>query len=778
MSKTSHIVFLLAVLGFAVAIPAANISWIGENADANGLGFWDDSGNWSSDVLPTMDDEVRLYQSNTTIVVDDWDPNIVKEAGTIRLGWGTGHGPNVTLVINSAEEDGSGGILTTNEIRISSRGSKNSKLQVDAGHLNINGGLRTGRDNDATAFIEINGGRVDCLSMNLTEREGYYSEAGLTMNGGELNVDGALTTSGLPGISFLHLNGGTIRIGSLGVREDFTLDFNGGELVLNGDQSSLMTQLASAKQITVGGINAERGGLSVAYDAEADETTIMGDPSLVNLNQAWKPAPLGDGIDINTGVLSWSAGDVTAVTQGHDVYFGIDSNAVTNETVNNIFGTYLGRVDANEIDITADLELGQAYYWRVDQRDDAGAVTKGNLWSFTLVTSLLVDNFESYDGNSPNEIFETWIDGYDVPENGMMVGQAFAPYVEQSVVKQGAQSMPLFYDNNDVVLSSEAKRSFDEPQNWTRHSIKSLSLFFHGDPNNTFDQIYLKINDVKVAYDLAIPHLQTAQWQPWIINLAAVDVAVLANVTSVTIGVDGGESGKLYIDNIRLYPLEAELVTAVGPDANGLLAEYTFEGNYEDSSGNDYHGTPKGDAQIINDPVVGQVMHLGGNFGGMTLPQIGEFEQGTVVMWVNSAIDPSTAPYTRLSCYRTHGWSSGDVRFSLLDSGRFSFGGHSIGGAMGGTVVSANEWYLVAITRSDTQTALWLNGLQENTGGIGSRKTFFLEGMIGAFDQGGSGVITEEFIGMIDEVRIYDRALSQAEFMGLAGRTDTVYKPF
>ena len=34
------------------------------------------------------------------------------------------------------------------------------------------------------------------------------------------------------------------------------------------------------------------------------------------------------------------------------------------------------------------------------------------------------------------------------------------------------------------------------------------------------------------------------------------------------------------------------------------------------------------------------------------------------------------------------------------------------------------------------------------------------------------------FTGLVDDVKIYNRSLSQAEVLGMAGRTAPVYKPF
>jgi len=65
------------------------------------------------------------------------------------------------------------------------------------------------------------------------------------------------------------------------------------------------------------------------------------------------------------------------------------------------------------------LDLGQTYYWRVDEVNEADAigVWEGDLWSFSTQEFLVVDDFESYTDYSPNRIFQTWIDGWGFSED-------------------------------------------------------------------------------------------------------------------------------------------------------------------------------------------------------------------------------------------------------------------------------------------------------------------------------------------------------------------------
>ncbi|MFB0553351.1 MAG: hypothetical protein ACETWQ_08555, partial [Phycisphaerae bacterium] len=127
---------------------------------------------------------------------------------------------------------------------------------------------------------------------------------------------------------------------------------------------------------------------------------------------------------------------------------------------------------------------GTTYYWRIDEVNDTepNSPWKGDVWSFKIANYLVVDDFEDYNDYPPDEIFSTWIDGYDVATNGALVGNDTYPFAEQSIVHSGAQSMPYFYDNSGTANYSEAERTFSPAQDWTRESVKVLSLWFRGYP--------------------------------------------------------------------------------------------------------------------------------------------------------------------------------------------------------------------------------------------------------------------------------------------------------
>jgi len=83
------------------------------------------------------------------------------------------------------------------------------------------------------------------------------------------------------------------------------------------------------------------------------------------------------------------------------------------------------------------LDLGKTYYWRVDEVNNVNpdSVWAGNIWSFTTTDFLIVDDFESYNDLNPDEpesnrIFNVWLDGFENPANGSVVGYEIAPFAE------------------------------------------------------------------------------------------------------------------------------------------------------------------------------------------------------------------------------------------------------------------------------------------------------------------------------------------------------------
>ena len=178
---------------------------------------------------------------------------------------------------------------------------------------------------------------------------------------------------------------------------------------------------------------------------------------------------------------------------------------------------------------------------------------EGTLWSFSTSEHIVVDDFESYTDNEGSWIYEFWIDGWGIDENGSQAGYTDAPFAERNTVHGGRQSMPLIYDNSTAAYS-EVVQTFEDAQDWTDHGVTTLSLYFYGPAENTVGQMYLKINGTKVNYAGPMDDLKSGQWLPWTVDLSSLGVN-LKKVKTLCIGIENaGISGTLFVDDIQLLP--------------------------------------------------------------------------------------------------------------------------------------------------------------------------------------------------------------------------------
>ncbi len=288
---------------------------------------------------------------------------------------------------------------------------------------------------------------------------------------------------------------------------------------------------------------------------------------------ATNPRPRIGQIEVpRDAVLQWGPG---GFADKHNVYFGKVAEDIAAATVDDPRDVLVAQdLEENMYDPDGLLDYGITYYWRVDELSDTHADSPwiGEVWNFKVLNYLVVvDDFEDYNDFPPDEIWNTWIDGYGDPSNGATAGYpdpdfvGGGHYVETDIVRSGEQSMPLFY-NNTAGLSEATKAINDD---WTAGGVATLGLFYHGDAANSAEPMYVALNgNAIVANDNANAALVT-DWTRWDAPLQAfADQGVnLSNVNSLSIGfgnkanpVAGGGEGVVYFDDIRLYLPE--------PDAN------------------------------------------------------------------------------------------------------------------------------------------------------------------------------------------------------------------
>jgi hypothetical protein len=302
-----------------------------------------------------------------------------------------------------------------------------------------------------------------------------------------------------------------------------------------------------------------------------------------------------------------------------------------------------------------------------------------------------------------------------------------------------------------------------------------LSLWFYGDRDNT-GQLYIKINNAEVPYDGGADDIAREQWQPWNIDLSTIGASV-SNVTSLTVGVRGaGATGVLYIDDVRLYPKMPELLIPVEPAQTGLLAEYLFDNGANDTSGNGHHGTFLGDAYVADSRLA-----LDGTDDAVFIPRLGgasaTHANCTYSMWMYSLTEPPNPGF--IGGINYDNWSEGGGIHCKIHNAVANVGVSGVpGGDLNGTtVVGSDEWFHLGLTVTDNEVTLYLYGQVEASRSFTDPVEMILgRGCIGAYRD--NNVIERELRGQMDDVRIYNRAVSLEEMLWLAGRRDPAHKPF
>jgi hypothetical protein len=438
------------------------------------------------------------------------------------------------------------------------------------------------------------------------------------------------------------------------------------------------------------------------------------------------------------------------------------------------------------------LKFNTRYFWRVDEVNDAHASSPwvGAVWNFNTGDFITIDDFENYD-DVCNRVFFAWVDGFGhsgstdcgvQPSNGngtgSTVGNLFPPFAEQTIVHSGSQSMPMTYDNTGVKGYSEAVRVFATPLNLTQVSkYDTLKLYIQGVETNEADRLYVTLEDsagktVTVANpDSTI--LTKAVWTEWLISLSDLKAVNLASVAKMTIGVGNAANikkvaGRLYVDDIR-----------VGAKPLGLVSYYAMEGNAKDSSGNGFDGTIVGDANFpisfVNGPTgFGKAM----SFMGVANCQYVALGTGNPSAATGQLSVSLWAKWGGLN----DGWqgligkrvSWGlDTMMWQIEADRptgniqFQSGGVSIANN-NGAPLPIGQWTHVAVTFDGTTGTFYVNGAATGTGAFSfgyMDSAPFVFGASGADPV--SQAVINPFNGMLDEVRVYDRALSAAEVAAL-----------
>jgi len=214
---------------------------------------------------------------------------------------------------------------------------------------------------------------------------------------------------------------------------------------------------------------------------------------------------------------------------------------------------------------------------------------------------------------------------------------------------------------------------------------------------------------------------------------------------------------------------------AAGPDPN-LMGYWKFDGDTLDSSGNNRHGTRVGDAHFIPDGAYGQALSLDGSGDYVTIPgykgvtAVREVQRAfTVANWFRTTVASGDREMV------TWGTNAGRQRLSWRVIAGQLRTEHGSGNIVGTTLCNDGEWHHGALVVAEgaalrvPRTLLYLDGKQESTTG-GSDNTYNLTAGADVSIGRRADNNSRFWLGDIDEVYIYDRALTAAEIKALAAR--------
>jgi len=200
--------------------------------------------------------------------------------------------------------------------------------------------------------------------------------------------------------------------------------------------------------------------------------------------------------------------------------------------------------------------------------------------------------------------------------------------------------------------------------------------------------------------------------------------------------------------------------------SDGLVAYYPFNENANDESGNAHHGSENG-GLTYSSGVVGMSASFDGvdDFVTVSVALTGSADW-TISGWVNIAeINPSYTDWQNIVSNTAEGFAVGlrtsDASLEIWDSGVVLNAGPN--------TISTNVGTFVAFRKAGNSLEIFQNGASVGQNVSGSSVSFTQLSVIGMWAETSSNSFDQEPLnGLLDELRIYDRALSNAEIDQLA----------
>lgn len=217
----------------------------------------------------------------------------------------------------------------------------------------------------------------------------------------------------------------------------------------------------------------------------------------------------------------------------------------------------------------------------------------------------------------------------------------------------------------------------------------------------------------------------------------------------------------------------------VFPINSGLLACYRLNNNTDDASGNSRHGTPNSMSYTTDRlNAVSQAASFNGSGSNSEISytafQVPSF---TYSLWVNITALPTSGNYYSAISIGNVTMDQAILLANNLGPGHIGFGVASYNSdfttpgvpVQVGALPTVNRWYHLVMVRNTSILALYVDGVLVASASVAGKTPGYTGGPGGysGFIGKRTGAITQNFNGKIDDVRIYDRALSPAEIAQL-----------
>jgi hypothetical protein len=355
-------------------------------------------------------------------------------------------------------------------------------------------------------------------------------------------------------------------------------------------------------------------------------------------------------------------------------------------------------------------------------------------------------------------------------------------------------SIPYYGDPVDIYLGSRSELfgylngSLDDLMIYNRVlSDDELTSLYHNNPENQFLSEIIGSKQVfkcqeSVSYKVLPLNNVAYDW-----SYSGSGAIISGTLDSISIFfADSATSGTLKVtvsgQNITTQTKELGIDVKPCPQglAKGLVAYYPLNGNANDESGNGYNGivygaTPTTDGYGNSNSAY--------SFNGMgnyiSLPSITMAARNsyTYSLWVY----PNQIP----SYFAQIPFSAGDNNFGYdqalgyqpngsFFSGSYNIGTNPVQSYLYSPIVQPNQWIHVVVTRDSSFIKEYINGMKvsySSTSDINNQTANYGSGPTFVNIGGRSNLVSNYFLnGKVDEVRIYNRALSDSEAIALYNR--------